>query len=70
MGSLGRGQVGRPAGTLARRERARTRLLLLALLVTNMLLWFVRPDWEARLAAGVLSVLAFPVLRLFLVSRR
>ena len=62
--------TGQPSGTLARRQRSRTRLLVLALLVANVLLWFVRPDWEARLAAAVLSVLAFPVLRLFLVSRR
>ena len=70
VGFLGGGQTGQPTGTLARRQRSRTRLLMLALLVANVLLWFVRPDWEARLAAAVLSVLAFPVLRLFLVSRR
>jgi hypothetical protein len=45
-----------------RREMAATIALLLAL---NILVWIVRPDWESRLGAVVVSVLVFPVLLLF-----
>ncbi|MBF4763842.1 hypothetical protein ISU07_11960 [Nocardioides islandensis] len=45
-----------------RREMAATIALLLAL---NILVWIVRPDWESRLGAAVVSVLVFPVLLLF-----
>jgi hypothetical protein len=62
--------VGRPTGTLAQRQRRRTSLLIALLLCVNVLVWFLRPDWPARLAALVVSVLAFPVLRLLFFSRR
>jgi Flp pilus assembly protein TadB len=54
--------VGRDTGTLARRRRVRRGLLLALLLAVNILVWVLRPDWEARLAAAVVSVLAAPVL--------
>ena len=62
--------VGRPTGTLATRRRRQDWWLVAALVAANALLWFVRPDWEARLGAAVVTVLAFPVLRLLLFSRR
>jgi hypothetical protein len=62
--------VGRPTGVLARRQRIRTSMLVAALLCLNVLVWVVRPDWAARLAVLMLCVLAFPVLRLLLFSRR
>ncbi len=47
------------------------RSLVLALLVAlNVLVWVLRPDWAARLAALVVSVLAAPVLVTLLVPRR
>jgi hypothetical protein len=61
--------VGRDTGALARRRRRQRRLLLALLVALNILVWVVRPDWEARLAAAVVSVLAFPVLQLMLVRR-
>jgi hypothetical protein len=61
--------VGRPTGTLARRRRLQSSMLVVVLLCLNIVLWVVRPDWEARLAGVVLTVLAFPVLRLLLFSR-
>lgn len=60
----------RPTGTLARRRRVRTSLLLALLVALNVLVWVVRPDWAARLAALVVSVLAAPVLVTLLPSRR
>ena len=62
--------VGRDTGTLARRRRVRRGLLTTVLLALNILVWVVRPDWEARLAAAVVSVLAFPVLAVLLLPRR
>jgi Flp pilus assembly protein TadB len=62
--------VGRPTGTLATRRRHQTWFLVAALVLVNALLWWARPDWEARLGAAVVTVLAFPVLRLLLFSRR
>ena len=46
-----------------RREVAATIAILVAL---NLLVWIVRPDWEARLAAAAVSLLVAPVLHLFI----
>ncbi len=62
--------VGRQTGTLARRRRTQTSLLVAGMLCLVVLVWVVRPDWPARLAVVVLGLLAFPVLRLLLFSRR
>ena len=62
--------VGGQTGTLAHRQRIQTSLLVAGLLCLNILVWVVRPDWPARLGVLVLSILAFPVLRLRLFSRR
>lgn len=62
--------VGRPTGVLARRRRKQTTVLLVVLVCLNLLVWVVRPDWQARLGALVVTVLAFPVLRLLLLPRR
>ena len=45
-------------------------MLVVVLVCLNILVWVVRPDWAARLGALVVTVLAFPVLRLLLFSRR
>lgn len=65
-----RTRVGRPGGVAAARARQRTRLLVAVLILANVVVWVVRPDWPARLGALVVCALAFPVLRLLLVSRR
>ena len=39
------------------------------LLLLNLLVWLVRPDWAARLAAFVVSVIVFPVVRLVMQRR-
>src|SRR4051795_1549325 len=48
-----RTRTARPTGTLARRRRVRTSLLLALVVALNVLVWVVRPDWSARLAALV-----------------
>ena len=62
--------VGRDSGALARRRRVQNTMLVVVLVCLNILVWVVRPDWPARLGALVLTVLAFPVLRLLLFSNR
>ena len=62
--------VGRATGVLERRRRQQNGLLVALLLVLVIVVWVVRPDWAARLGIVVLVVLAFPVLRLLLFSRR
>ena len=59
------GWVPRPRlkpGILARRARARMTITACLLVALNVVLWIVRPDWEARFAGVVLSLLAAPVL--------
>jgi hypothetical protein len=65
-----RAPVGRATGTLARRRRAQRSTLLAGLVALNVLVWFLTPDWAARLAALVVSVLAAPVLATLLMPRR
>jgi hypothetical protein len=62
-------RVGRPSGSLARRRRHQHRITLLILLVLVALAFVVRPDWSARVAAVVVAVLAYPVLRTLLFRR-
>ncbi len=54
--------TGRQSGVLAHRRRVRTGLLLVLLVALNVLVWVLRPDWEARLGALVFTVLAAPLL--------
>jgi Flp pilus assembly protein TadB len=56
-------------GVLAARRRTELMATIGLLLLLNLLVWLVRPDWAARLGALMVSVLVFPLLRL-LVSRR
>ena len=66
------GWVPRPRlqpGVLAARRRTELMATIGLLLLLNLLVWLVRPDWAARLGALVVSVLVFPVVRL-LVPRR
>ena len=34
------------------------------LLLLNVLVWIVRPDWAARVGAAVVSIVVFPVVLL------
>lgn len=66
------GWVPRPhltPGVLAARKRAELTATIGLLLLLNLLVWLVRPDWAARVGALVVSAVVFPVVRL-VVSRR
>lgn len=56
---------GQPTGILARRRRTRLNLIVIALFLTQVVVWIARPDWAARLAALVITLLAFPVIAAF-----
>jgi hypothetical protein len=57
--------TGRQTGVLARRRRTRLNLVLATLLFLQVVVWVVRPDWQARLAALIVAALAFPVIAAF-----
>jgi Flp pilus assembly protein TadB len=69
-GVLRPSSVGRQTGALAERRRKQNLALAAVLLAVVVLVWVVWPFWAARLGILVLVVLAFPVLRLLLFSRR
>jgi hypothetical protein len=56
-------------GTLAARRRREVAMTVAILVALNVLVWVVRPDWEARVGALVVSVLVAPVLHVLLVRR-
>jgi Flp pilus assembly protein TadB len=57
--------TGRQTGVLAQRRRARLNVILAFLLLVQVVVWVVRPDWQARLTALLVAALAFPVLAAF-----
>jgi Flp pilus assembly protein TadB len=56
-------------GLLAARRRAELTAAIGLLLMLNLMVWLVRPDWAARLGALVVSALVFPVVRLMMQRR-
>jgi len=57
--------TGKQTGPLAQRRRTRTRVVLMALIFAQVVVWLVRPDWQARFGALVLALIAFPVIAAF-----
>jgi hypothetical protein len=51
-------------GTLAARRRTELMAACGLLLVLNVLVWIVRPDWAARVGALVVSIVVFPIVLL------
>jgi len=56
-------------GVLAARRRTEITAAIGLLLLLNLLVWLIRPDWAARVGALVVSAVVFPVV-LLAVSRR
>lgn len=57
--------TGRQTGVLAQRRRTRLNLVVAFLLLVQVVVWVVRPDWPARLTALIIAALAFPVIAAF-----
>jgi hypothetical protein len=62
---LGLRSAGRPTGIIAERRRTRIRIITLLLLFAQVVVWIVRPDWQARFGALVVSVFVFLVASIF-----
>ncbi|MDF1603095.1 hypothetical protein [Nocardioides sp. YIM 152315] len=60
--------TGRQTGMLAERRRTRTRLLIVAVVAVNVLVWLASGDWALRAVALLLSVLVAPLLHILLTS--
>lgn len=58
--------VGRQTGTLARRRRQETTMLVVGLIVVNLLIWFTWSDVALQVLSGMVTVLAAPVLHTLL----
>ena len=62
---LGLRPSGRQTGVLAERRRARIRVIVGLLLFAQLVVWIVRPDWAARLAALLVSLFVFLLASVF-----
>jgi len=62
---LGTNRPGQQTGILAARRRLRLNVIVVFLVLVQAVVWFVREDWRASLAALVVSALAFPVIAAF-----
>ncbi|HET7431051.1 MAG TPA: hypothetical protein VFJ89_06055 [Nocardioides sp.] len=56
-------------GVLAARRRTELMATVGLLLLVNLVVWLVRPDWAARVGALVVSAVVFPVVLLAVRSR-
>jgi Flp pilus assembly protein TadB len=59
----------RQTGVLARRRRQQTGITIGVLLVLNVFVWVVFPQWPARTMVLIVSLLAAPVLHTLLFRR-
>jgi len=58
-------RTGRQTGILARRRRARLNMIIAFLVFSQVVVWVVRPDWQARFGAVLVALIAFPVIAAF-----
>lgn len=54
------------SGTLAERRRTQTRLLVVALIVLNVLVWLSSGDWAVRIGALALTALLGPLVHIMM----
>lgn len=59
------GRPGQQTGILAARRRFRINVIISFLILVQAVLWILNEDWQANLAALVVSALAFPVIVAF-----
>ncbi|MCZ4499377.1 MAG: hypothetical protein JWQ74_1930 [Marmoricola sp.] len=59
------GGSGQQTGLLAQRRRTRLNVILMAFALLQVVVWIVRPDWQARLGALVISAFIFPLAAVF-----
>jgi Flp pilus assembly protein TadB len=54
------------SGVLAERRRTQTRLLVVAVIVLNVLVWLSTGDWAVRIGALALSLLVGPLVHILM----
>ena len=54
------------SGVLAERRRTQTRLLVVALIVLNVLVWLSSGDWAVRIGALALTLLLGPLVHILM----
>lgn len=59
----------RTPGVLAARRRRQATITVCLFIALNVLVWVVRPDWQARLGALLVSILIAPVVHVVAVRR-
>jgi hypothetical protein len=62
---LPRGRSG-PSGVIAQRRRTQTRLLIVAVVALNVLVWLASGDWAVRALALMLTVLVAPLAHILM----
>jgi hypothetical protein len=62
---LGLRSAGRVTGVIAERRRNRVRAIIGMLLFGQLVVWLVRPDWQARFGALIVAAFVFLVASVF-----
>ena len=55
-----------PTGIIAQRRATQTRLLVVAVIVLNVLVWLASGDWAVRAFALLLTVLVAPLVHILM----
>ncbi|WP_243060253.1 hypothetical protein [Nocardioides sp. SR21] len=62
---LPKGRTG-PSGVIAERHRTQTRLLVVAALILNAVVWLASDDWAVRVFALLVTALVLPVAQILM----
>ena len=58
-----------PSGVIAERRRTQTRLLLVAALIVNAIVWLGTDDWAVRVFALLVTLLVVPVAQILMTKK-
>lgn len=64
-GWIPRGRSG-PSGVIAERHRTQTRLLVVAALILNAVVWLASDDWPVRVFALLVTALVLPIAQILM----
>jgi hypothetical protein len=62
---LGLTSAGRQTGVIAERRRSRFRVIVMVVVFAQIVVWLVRPDWQARFGALIISAFVVIVASVF-----
>ena len=58
-----------PSGVIAERQRTQTRLLVVAALILNAIVWLGTGDWAVRVFALLVTLLVVPVAQILMTKK-